>query len=89
MLHVEATIWNKDRDPRLAFTMQIDLDNPFSDLRSPCDDDPARRMLVRVAVVVVPTIEFRSSSAGLTANGLERCRHGTNRSPLLAVHYVE
>ena len=40
MLHVEATIWNKDRDPRLAFTMQIDLDNPVSDLRSPCDDDP-------------------------------------------------
>jgi site-specific DNA recombinase len=39
-LHVEATVWGKDHDPRFSITMQIDLDNPLSDPHSAFDDDP-------------------------------------------------
>jgi site-specific DNA recombinase len=39
-LHVEATVWGKDHDPRFSITMQIDLDNPLSDPHLAADDAP-------------------------------------------------
>jgi hypothetical protein len=37
---VDAIVWNKDRDPRLAITIEIDLDTPLSGPHSAADDDP-------------------------------------------------
>ena len=39
-LHVEATVWSKDHDPRFSITMQIDLDAPLSDPQLAADDAP-------------------------------------------------
>ncbi len=39
-LHVEATVWSKDHDPRFSIIMQIDLDNPLSDPQLAADDAP-------------------------------------------------
>jgi hypothetical protein len=39
-LHVEATVWGKDHDPRFSITMQIDLDNPLSAPHLASDDAP-------------------------------------------------
>jgi hypothetical protein len=40
VLLVEAIVWNKDRDPRLTITMEIDLDTPLSGPHLAADDDP-------------------------------------------------
>ncbi|MBW3633799.1 MAG: hypothetical protein KY456_12320 [Chloroflexi bacterium] len=38
-LRVEARVWSKDHDPRIAVPMHDDLDTPLSDPHSAADDD--------------------------------------------------